>query len=218
MVFLAKSPLVSKYDLSSLQVIWCGAAPLSKTIETEVKNRIGIRIVRQGYGMTEGTFAFCAQDDNNHTNGSVGILLKGIYARVIEVESGECLGPRQKGELHFKGENIMKGYIGDKHATNATIDADGWLHTGDIGYYDENGEWFVVDRIKELIKYKGFQVPPAEIEALLLTHPKIKDVGVVGLPNELTGESAFAFVVKQPGMKITEKEVIDFVAGEKLNS
>lgn len=214
MVFLAKSPLVPKYDLSSLHVVICGAAPLSKDIETEVKHRIGIRIVRQGYGMTEGTFAYCVQDDNHHTNGSVGVLFKGVYARVVDIDSGECLGPRQKGELHFKGKSIMKGYIGDQASTRATIDADGWLHTGDIGYYDENGEFYVVDRIKELIKYNGFQVPPAEIEALLLNHPQIKDAGVVGLPNELTGELAFAFVVKQPGAKITEKEIIQFVAGK----
>lgn len=132
---------------------------------------------------------------------------------MVDVDTGKCLGVKQVGELHFKGPCIMKGYIGNKQATNATIDADGWLHTGDIGYYDENGEWYVVDRIKELIKYKGYQVPPAEIEALLLTNPNIKDAGVVGIPNEIAGELAFAFVVKQPNSRINEKDIIDFVAG-----
>lgn len=213
MVFLAKSPLVEKYDLSSLQVIWSGAAPLSKKLEMAVKNRIGIKCVRQGYGMTEGTFAFCAQNDNLHSNGSVGPLQIGTYARVVDVDTGECLGPNQKGELHFKGTCIMKGYIGNRQATSAAVDSDGWLHTGDIGYYDDNGEFYIVDRIKELIKYKGFQVPPAEIEALLLTNSQIKDAGVVGVPDEQCGETAFAFVVKQPNATITEKDVIQYVAG-----
>lgn len=214
LVFLAKSPLIRKYDLSNLHVIWCGAAPLSEDIETEVKKRIGIRVVRQGYGMTEGTFALCAQDDVHHSKGSVGVLLKGIYGRVVDVETGKCLGPKEIGELHFKGPNVMKGYIGNKQATSETVDADGWLHTGDVGYFDDNGEWYICDRIKELIKYNGFQVPPSEIEALLLTHPQIRDVGVVGLPNELTGEAAFAFVVKQPGAKISENDIITFVASK----
>lgn len=213
MVLLAKSNLVKKYDLSSLQVIWCGAAPLSNKIETEVKLKTGVKTIRQGYGMTEGTFAFCGQDDVYHTNGSVGVLLKGVYARVVDVNTGKILGPNQKGELHFKGKSIMKGYVGDRQATSSTVDSEGWLHTGDVGYYDRNGEWYIVDRIKELIKYKGFQVPPAEIEALLLTHPRIKDCGVVGLPDELCGEVALAFVVKKPGMQLTEKDVIKYVAG-----
>lgn len=218
MLLLAKSPLVSKYDISCLQVIWCGAAPLSRDIETEVKMRTGTKLVRQGYGMTEGTFAFCAQDDIHNTIGSVGVLWKGIYGRVVDIESGQCLGPYQKGELHFKGQNIMKGYIGNAQATSDTIDAEGWLHTGDVGYYDERGEWYIVDRIKELIKFKGFQVPPAEIEALLLTHPQIKDAGVVGLKDEKCGEVAFAFVVKQPGAQINENDVIQFVAGKFKNN
>lgn len=107
----------------------------------------------------------------------------------------------------------MKGYIGDKLATSATIDKQGWLHTGDIGYYDRDGEWFIVDRIKELIKYKGFQVPPAEIEAVLLTHPGVKDVGVIGTPDEVAGELAVAFVVLQPNAVLTKEEVIQYVAG-----
>ncbi|XP_031619823.1 luciferin 4-monooxygenase-like [Contarinia nasturtii] len=217
MVLLAKSALVTKYDLSSWHTAICGAAPLGKETETEVKQRIGLKIVRQGYGMTEGTFAYCVQDDERHTNGSVGVLLKGLFGRVVDLNTGKSLGPRQEGEIHFKGPNIMKGYIGNKKATDETIEADGWLHTGDIGYYDENGEWYVVDRLKELIKYKAFQVPPAEIEALLLTHPGIRDAAVIGVPNELAGEMAFAFVVKQTNADINEKDVINYVA-ERLSN
>lgn len=214
MVFLAKSPLVLTYDLSSVKVIWSGAAPLSKKVENIVKDRTGVKLIRQGYGMTEGTYTFCAQNDQYHTNGSVGVLLRGLYGRVVDVDSGKILEPNQTGELHFKGQTIMKGYIGNAQATSATIDADGWLHTGDVGYYDTNGEWFIVDRIKELIKYKAFQVPPAEIEAVLLTHPQIKDAGVVGVLKEESGEAAFAFVVKQPNAQITECDVFQYVAGD----
>lgn len=212
MVLLSKSKLVDKYDLSSLKVIWCGAAPLSKDIENDVKRRLNILVMRQGYGMTEGTFAFCGQTDERQTNGSVGTLRAGIHGRVVDIETGECLGPYEQGELQFKSKCLMKGYIGNEAATKNTIDADGWLHTGDIGYYDRNGEWYIVDRIKELIKYKAYQVPPAEIEAVLLTNEKIKDAGVIGMPDELAGECAMAFIVKQPNVELTEKEVIDFVA------
>lgn len=213
MVLLSKSPLVDRYDLSSLKVIWCGAAPLSKDTEDAVRARIGV-LIRQGFGMTEGTLAFLGQTDRCHKSGSVGELRQGWWGKIIDTETGLALGPNQRGELCFKGVALMKGYVGDKLATSATIDADGWLHTGDIGYYDEDGEWYIVDRIKELIKYKAFQVPPAEIEAVLLTHPGIRDVGVIGVPDEAAGELPMAFVVKQPNAKLTKNDVIKFVAGK----
>lgn len=114
----------------------------------------------------------------------------------------------------FKGEIIMKGYYGDAEATRSTIDEDGFLHTGDVGYYDEEGCFYIVDRVKELIKYKGFQVPPAELESILLTHPAIKDTAVVGYPDELAGELPLAFVVKQSGVNISSREVIQYVNGK----
>lgn len=214
-VWLSKTPLVSEYDLRSLKVIWYGAAPLSKEVHSLVQNRLNIPIFRQGYGMTEGTFAFISQNDDHHTLGSVGVLRVGVYGRVVDIETGQLLGPNQRGELHFKGSSIMKGYIGNRQATSATIDHNGWILTGDVGYYDENCEWYVVDRIKELIKYKGFQVPPAEIEAVLLSHEQIRDAAVIGIEDEIAGELAFAFVVKQPNATISERDVIDFVAGKK---
>ena len=111
----------------------------------------------------------------------------------------------------------MKGYCGDEQLTRDIMDEDGFLHTGDVGYYDEDEFFFIVDRIKELIKYKGFQVPPAELESILLTHPAIKDAAVVGLPDELAGELPLAFVVKQPGTVITAEEIIEFVNGKVIN-
>lgn len=155
MVLLAKSPLVSQYDTSSIKVIWCGAAPLSKEVEDAVKCRIGVPIVRQGYGMTEGSLSFAGQTDLNHKSGSVGVLRTGVWGRVIDVDTGKNLKAFEKGELLFKGSCLMKGYIDYVDATRNTIDEDGWLHTGDIGYYDNDGELFIVDRLKELIKYKG---------------------------------------------------------------
>ncbi|XP_055700084.1 uncharacterized protein LOC129799858 [Phlebotomus papatasi] len=210
MVFLAKHPLVDNYDMSTVQEIICGAAPLSKEIEEAVSNRIGV-VVRQGYGMSEMTLSTLLQT-NIKKPGSVGDLRPGMWGKVIDPDSGRLLGPNQPGELCFKGSQNMKGYIGNDKATRDTIDTEGWLHTGDIGYFDEEGQFFIVDRLKELIKYKGYQVPPAEIEALLLTHPKIRDAAVVGVPDEAAGELPFAFVVKQPEIQLTEKEVIEFVA------
>ncbi|XP_067617505.1 luciferin 4-monooxygenase isoform X2 [Eurosta solidaginis] len=190
MVFLAKHPLVDKYDLSSLMILLCGAAPLSKETEDQIKERIGVPIIRQGYGLSESTLSLLVQNDAACKPGSVGVLKLGVYAKVIDPETG---------------------YIGD-HKSTQTVIQDGWLHTGDIGYYDDDFEFFIVDRLKELIKYKGFQVPPAEIESLLLTNTKIKDAAVVGKPDEEAGELPMAFVVKQANAILSEDDVIKFVA------
>ncbi|EDX14173.1 4-coumarate--CoA ligase 1 [Drosophila simulans] len=210
MVFLAKHPIVDKYDLSSLMVLLCGAAPLSRETEDQIKERIGVPFIRQGYGLSESTLSVLVQNDEFCKPGSVGVLKVGIYAKVIDPDTGKLLGANERGELCFKGDGIMKGYIGDTKSTQTAI-KDGWLHTGDIGYYDDDFEFFIVDRIKELIKYKGFQVPPAEIEALLLTNDKIKDAAVIGKPDEEAGELPLAFVVKQANVQLTENEVIQFV-------
>lgn len=161
MVFLAKNELVAKYDLSSMRFIMSGAAPLSKELEQSVKDRLQIPnlVVKQGYGMTELTVSVLTQKDIIKS-GSVGDVNSGAYAKVSD-DSGNALGPNQVGELCFKGSTMMLGYIGDETATKAMIDSDGWLHTGDVGYYDDDLQFFIVDRIKELIKSKGFQVPPA---------------------------------------------------------
>ncbi|KAH8363544.1 hypothetical protein KR084_011430 [Drosophila pseudotakahashii] len=210
MVFLAKHPIVEKYDLSSLMVLLCGAAPLSRETEDQIKERIGVPFIRQGYGLSESTLSVLVQNDEFCKPGSVGVLKVGIYAKVIDPDTGKLLGANERGELCFKGDGIMKGYIGDTKSTQTAI-KDGWLHTGDIGYYDDQFEFFIVDRIKELIKYKGFQVPPAEIESLLLTNDKIKDAAVIGKPDEEAGELPMAFVVKQANVQLTESDVIQFV-------
>lgn len=208
MVFLARHPMVDSYDLSSLMTLFCGAAPLSKEIEDQVRERLGIAFVRQGYGMTETTYVMLMQTGFENKSGCVGKVRMGQWAKVIDPDSGAVLGPNQQGELCFKGSLIMKGYIGKE----SDVDEDGWLHTGDIGYYDEDEDFFIVDRIKELIKYKGFQVAPAELEAVLLKHPKVKDAAVIGVPDERVGELATAFIVKEHGDEVNEEEIKAFVA------
>ncbi|XP_015609934.1 4-coumarate--CoA ligase 1-like isoform X2 [Cephus cinctus] len=213
MVFLAKHPLIDRYDLSSVKHIWCGAAPLSKEIQTAVMKRLNVSKIRQGYGLTETTLAVIISPENNKP-GSIGTLAPGVQAKVISIGENEPvvnLGPNRQGELCFKGDVIMKGYCGDISSTDATIDKNGWLHTGDVGYYDNDGYFYIVDRLKELIKYKGFQVPPAELEAILLTHPRIKDAAVIGVPNEEAGELPLAFVVKQVGSEVKAEEIIQYV-------
>lgn len=213
MVMLAKSPAVSKYDLSSVLCIYCGAAPLSKEISDIVYERLNVLFILQGFGMSEMTLSVLQQTPGRVTNGSIGTLRPGTWGKIIDPDTQAVLGPNERGEMCFKGSAIMKGYISNTEATKGTIDANGWLHTGDIGYYNEEEDWFIVDRLKELIKYKGYQVPPAELEAVLLTHSQIIDAGVVGIPDEATGELAFAFVVKKKNSQLTEQEVLDFITG-----
>ncbi|XP_055700083.1 uncharacterized protein LOC129799857 [Phlebotomus papatasi] len=218
MVFMAKHPLVDKYDLSSLKELYCGAAPLSKEVENAVMARIpNLKAIRQGFGLSETTLSVLSTREAKTKPGSVGIIAIGTSCKVIDPETGKILGPNQPGELCFKGPQIMKGYVGNDAATRDTIDSEGWFHTGDVGYYDEDKFFFIVDRLKELIKYKAFQVPPAELEALLMSHPKIADAAVIGLPDEIAGELPLAFVVKQPNVEVTEQEIKDYIAGKVTN-
>ncbi|KAF2880009.1 hypothetical protein ILUMI_26168 [Ignelater luminosus] len=212
-VILAKSTLLDKYDVSSVIEIGCGAAPLSKKIQEIIKKRFNLKFFREGYGLTETTLSVIGAPLNQIKEGSCGKAYSYTSVKVVDIETGKLLGPYQSGEWCFKGGLIMKGYAGDEEATKNAFDADGWFHSGDIGYYDEDGFFYIVDRLKELIKYKGFQVPPAELESILLTHPKIKDAGVIGLPDELAGELPLAFIVKQVE-DLTEDEVKDFLAGQ----
>jgi acyl-CoA synthetase (AMP-forming)/AMP-acid ligase II len=208
---LAKHPAVDGYDLSSLKQVLSGAAPLSADLARAVTKRLGCRML-QGYGMTETSPV-------THTNsgptvetkpGSVGALVANTEGRIVDPESGRDLGPGEQGEICVRGPQIMKGYLGKPEATAAMIDKDGWLHTGDIGYADEDGDFFVVDRLKELIKYKGCPVAPAEQEALMLTHPAVADVAVIPSPDDEAGEVPKAFVVTRA--QVTAEELMAFVA------
>ncbi|KAL9952229.1 hypothetical protein ACROYT_G039451 [Oculina patagonica] len=211
-LFLAKHPMVDKYDLSSLKSLSSRAAALAKDLEIGVSKRLPyLESVRQGFGMTE----LCGAShniapDRKMKPGSVGVLLPNLECKIIDPETGKVLGPNQDGEMCIRGPIVMKGYLGNPEATARTIDSDGWLHTGDIGYYDEDEYFFIVDRLKELIKYKGYQVPPAELEAILITHPNIDDVAVIGVPDRKAGELPKAFVVRQGD--VTSEAIMEFVA------
>lgn len=169
-------------------------------------------MIREAYGLSEGTLTVLRQTPENVKPGSVGRLMFGYYGKVVNPDTGKVCGPNERGELWVKGSQVMKGYVNDPEATRNAIDKDGFLHTGDIVYYDEDTDFFVVDRLKELIKYKAFQVPPAELEGILLTNSKIRDAAVVGLPDADAGELPLAFVVKQKGVDVTEDEIIKYVS------
>lgn len=214
LVALAKHPMVDQYDLSSLEVIFSGAAPLAEDLALAVEKRLGTN-VRQGYGMTELSPVSHTTPDalsGEVPKGSVGVSLPNTECRLIDPATAADAAPGKPGELWIRGPQVMAGYLNNAEATAATVDDDGWLHTGDVAVIDDKGIYTIVDRVKELIKYKGYQVPPAELEALLLTHPLIADAAVIGVPDEEGGEAPKAFVVPVPGSDLTAEAVMAFVA------
>lgn len=225
-VALAKHPLIDEYDLSSLNVVMSGAAPLDADLGHAVTKRLDCRVV-QGYGMSElsPVSHITPFDGGQHEMkmvaplSSVGWTVSNAASKIVDPATGAEIGlPAEglsaTGELWFKGPNVMAGYLGNAEATEETIDDGGWLHTGDLAQVDANGCVYIVDRLKELIKYKGYQVPPAELEAVLLSHPGIADAAVIGVNDPEGEEIPKAFVVKQSGAELTEDEVIEFVAGQ----
>ncbi|GAA4808457.1 4-coumarate--CoA ligase family protein [Streptomyces ziwulingensis] len=216
---LAKHPLVAQYDLSSLKRVTSAAAPLDARLAAACSARLGLPPVGQAYGMTElspGTHVVPMDATADAPPGTVGKLIAGTEMRLVSLDDpGTDLGPGESGEILIRGPQIMKGYLGRPDATAAMIDPEGWLHTGDVGHVDADGWLFVVDRVKELIKYKGFQVAPAELEALLLTHPDIADAAVIGGYDENGNEIPHAHVVRRPtAPALTESEVMAYVAGQ----
>ncbi|HEX9945406.1 MAG TPA: 4-coumarate--CoA ligase family protein [Thermoanaerobaculia bacterium] len=211
---LAKSPLVEKYDLSRLRTLFSGAAPLSENVAQAASRRLGCEVA-QGYGLTETspvTHAARTRSAGPKTAG-IGPPLPNTEAKVVDVATRRELGPDQEGEICVRGPQVMKGYLNRPEATAAMIDSDGWLHTGDVGYADADGCFFVVDRVKELIKYKGLQIAPAELEAVLLSHPSVADAAVVPLPDEEAGQVPKAFVVlKGPDASVTPDQIMGYVA------
>jgi acyl-CoA synthetase (AMP-forming)/AMP-acid ligase II len=208
---LAKHPLVDRFDLSALRIILSGAAPLGAELEEACGKRLGC-VVGQGYGLTETSPVLTAHpsEEARIRHGSAGQLVPNTEAKVVDAVTGEALGYNQPGELCFRGPQVMAGYLNNPGATAQMLDADGWLHTGDIGHVDDDGYFYVVDRVKELIKYKGMQVAPAELEAVLISHPAIADTAVVRVPDEEAGEVPKAFVVATT--ELSAKAVMDYVA------
>lgn len=221
-VALAKHPLVDAYDLSSVRAILSGAAPIDSNLAGAVAERLGTR-VRQGYGMSEASPVthVLPPDLGELPLGSIGFPIANEDVKLVAVTDDGATGAEievpttgvsEPGEIWVRGPNIMLGYLGRDDATAETIDADGFLHTGDIATVDQYGAFMIVDRLKELIKYKGYQVAPAELEALLLTHPDITDAAVVGAPDDDGQEIPKAFVVRREGSDLDEDGVMAFVA------
>ncbi|MFC8825617.1 4-coumarate--CoA ligase family protein [Streptomyces sp. NPDC057137] len=213
---LAKHPAVARYDLSSLDYIVCSAAPLDSRLAEACSARLGLPPVRQAYGMTElspGTHVV-PLDVDNPPAGAVGKLLPSTEMRIVSLDDPGTDAPEgATGEVLIRGPQVMKGYLGQPEETAHMIDTDGWVHTGDVGRVDADGWLFVVDRVKELIKYKGFQVAPADLEALLLTHESIADAAVIGVYDEDGNEIPKAYVVRQPTAPgLTEADVMAYVA------
>ncbi|MGI9196236.1 MAG: 4-coumarate--CoA ligase family protein [Candidatus Nanopelagicales bacterium] len=206
---LAKHPLVDDYDLSSLRQVFSGAAPLSAELALEAGARINCEVV-QGYGMTEMSPVSHLTPQGHFKPGTSGVTVPNAECRIVDPVTGEDQPVGAEGELWVRGPMVMKGYLNNPEATASTIDADGWLHTGDVAIIDAEGHMTVVDRVKELIKYKGFQVAPAELEALLLTHPAVADAAVIGIPDPEAGEIPKAFVVLKPGQEVSAEEITEF--------
>ncbi|MEU2875136.1 4-coumarate--CoA ligase family protein [Streptomyces sp. NPDC007070] len=214
---LAKHPAVDGYDLSSLRYVISAAAPLDAELAAACSRRLGLPPVGQAYGMTElspGTHVTPPDALEKAPPGTVGRLIAGTEMRIVSLDDPRAdLGVGEPGEILIRGPQVMKGYLGRPDATAAMIDADGWLHTGDVGHVDADGWLFVVDRVKELIKYKGYQVAPAELEALLLTHPAVADAAVIGETNDDGNEIPHAHVVRRAGAGgLTEADVMAYVA------
>jgi len=210
---MAKDPLVDEYDLSSLDLINSGAAPLGEELARAVEKRVGCT-VGQGYGLTETspvTHHAATERESPTPKESIGPLLPNTEIQIVDVHTGEPVGPGERGELWIRGPQVMTGYLNQPEATADAIDEDGWFHTGDIGLVDERGDYYIVDRLKELIKFKGFQVAPAELEDVLLTHPTILDAAVVRSPDEEAGEVPKAFVVRADE-SLSGEEVMEYVA------
>lgn len=210
-VALAKHPMVDQYDIDCVDIVFSGAAALDAELGAAVGRRLNCTVL-QGYGMTElSPVSHCMPDDGSVTDlGSIGVALPSVECKLVDPESGQ--EGVERGELWVRGPNVMREYLNNAEATAATLDADGFLHTGDVATVTDEGVFHIVDRVKELIKYKGYQVPPAELEALLLTHEAIADAAVIGVRDAEGEEVPKAYVVLQQGAQLSGDDVVSFVA------
>ncbi|ODM92784.1 4-coumarate--CoA ligase 1 [Orchesella cincta] len=213
------SHMVNSDDYSSKELEHChtivgAAAPIGNVLINQILEKAGRYIFfAEGYGMTELSplSHLLTPSSRNSKIGSCGTGVPSTWSKVIDLETGETLPQNTRGELLVKGPQVMKGYFRNEEATRNTIDSDGWLHTGDIAYYDEDGYFYIVDRLKELIKVKGFQVAPSELEDLLRKHEKVEDVAVIGVPNLVSGEAPRAYIVPKPGTNPSEEEINEYL-------
>ncbi|XP_076765334.1 uncharacterized protein LOC143432552 [Xylocopa sonorina] len=217
-LFLIASPHIKKQHLESMHRIMSGAAPMACADADRLYNKFGIDVnklkMSQGYGLTE-TSPIVSIELTGLKPGSIGKNIAGCELRLVDPNTNEDISsPGQNGEIWVRGKHVMKGYFKNEEATKEALVEGGWLKTGDLAYYDEDMDFFVTDRLKELIKVKGFQVPPAELEALLRMHPDVLEAAVIGIPNERCGEVPKAFVVPKPGSKPKAEDIQNFVKGK----
>ncbi|XP_042520814.1 4-coumarate--CoA ligase-like [Macadamia integrifolia] len=214
---ITKTSVAENYDLSSISKVMFGAAPMGKELEDAFRSLLPNAKLGQGYGMTEAgpvlsTSSAFAKEPFDIKMGSCGTVVRNSKLKILDPETGVSLPRNQPEEICIRGAQTMKGYLNDPEATDRTIDKECWLHTGDVGYIDNEDEIFTVDRLKEMIKYKGFQVVPAGLEAMLIIHPHISDAALVSMKDEVAGEVPIAFVVKSKGCEITEFEIKQYIA------
>ncbi|XP_066347320.1 4-coumarate--CoA ligase-like 9 [Miscanthus floridulus] len=225
MLAMVKSPVADEFDLSDLALksVMTAAAPLAPDLLAAFEKKFPGVQVEEAYGLTEHsciTLTHAAGDDpwqqgpvQIAKKNSVGFILPNLEVKFVDPDTGRSLPKNTPGEICVRSQAVMQGYYRKKEETERTIDAKGWLHTGDVGYIDDDGDVFIVDRIKELIKYKGFQVAPAELEAILLSHPSVEDAAVFGLPDEEAGEVPVSCVVLRRGSSESEADIMAYVAG-----
>jgi acyl-CoA synthetase (AMP-forming)/AMP-acid ligase II len=214
---LAKHPLVDNFDLSAVVQVNSAAAPLGGDVAEAMAKRLGTKST-QAYGMTELAPVSHLSPFAKGKPGASGVSVPNTECRIIDPETLTDLPHGEDGELWVRGPQVMKGYHRNPKATAETIVEDGWLRTGDIAHFDDEGYLFITDRLKELIKYKGFQVAPAELEAELVLHPAIIDAAVIGKPDDDAGELPFAFIVAAPGEEVPTLEDIRSWLGDRMAS
>ena len=208
---LAKHPSIEVRRLRSLRTVQSGAAPLPPETARAFSERFDCRVM-QGYGLSEASPVthLAPRAARNIPIESIGPPVAGTECRLLDPDGGAELDAGQRGELHVRGPQVMKGYLNDAEKTAGMIDGDGWLRTGDIASADTAGNFYIVDRAKELIKYKGYAVAPAELEALLLTHPDVVDAAVIPSPDPVAGEVPKAVVVRNG--RVGARQLIAWVA------
>jgi acyl-CoA synthetase (AMP-forming)/AMP-acid ligase II len=209
---LARHPAVEGRDLSALRHVLSAAAPLGSALTEACERRLGCRVT-EGFGMTEMSAVthLVPPFAKVRKPGSIGPPIPGVECRLVDPETGDDVTRGERGELWMRGPKVMQGYLNNPQATAAMIDQDGWLRSGDIAVVDEDGWYAIVDRIKEIIKYKGFQVFPTELEMILVSHPSVADCAVIGVADEEAGEVPKAFVVPA-GDKLDPESVLHYVA------
>ena len=216
---ILNTPDLDRFDMSTLRLAVTGAAPVPVEMIEQMRARLNFRTIITGYGLTEssGMATMCRADDDPETiSGTSGRAIDDVDVRIVDPEGNEV--PRgEPGEVVIRGYNVMKGYLDDPEKTAETIDADGWLHTGDIGVMDERGYIDITDRVKDMFINGGFNAYPAEIEAMMLTHPAIGQVSVVGVPDQRLGEVGYAFVVPAPGAEQDADAIIAWCRDQMAN-